>query len=41
MQKTTSWMEKQSWIVYVIPNLLYGVAETNRLMDATGQLTDL
>ncbi|OXB38339.1 hypothetical protein J007_01894 [Cryptococcus neoformans] len=48
MQKTTSWMEKQSWIVRYAwfgtvrdSTYLYGVAETNRLMDATGQLTDL
>lgn len=64
MQKTISWLEKQPWLVYVNPLLiwkvdwtnfrryawfgavrdstyLYGVAETNRLMDPTGQLTNL
>lgn len=48
MQKTTSWMEKQSWLVRYAwfgtvrdSTYLYGVAETNRLMDVTGQLTDL
>ncbi|KJE05803.1 hypothetical protein I311_00529, partial [Cryptococcus gattii NT-10] len=48
MQKTISWLEKQSWLVRYAwfdavrdSTYLYGVAETNRLMDPTGQLTNL
>ncbi|KGB77291.2 hypothetical protein CNBG_3129 [Cryptococcus deuterogattii R265] len=48
MQKTISWLEKQPWLVRYAwfgairdSTYLYGVAETNRLMDPTGQLTNL
>ncbi|WVO23524.1 uncharacterized protein IAS62_004879 [Cryptococcus decagattii] len=48
MQKTISWLEKQPWLMRYAwfcavrdSTYLYGVAETNRLMDPTGQLTSL
>ncbi|WVW81956.1 hypothetical protein I302_103959 [Kwoniella bestiolae CBS 10118] len=48
MQETTAWLDQQDWVVKYAwfgnarnSEYLFGVYETNRLMDASGALTDL